>query len=65
MFAFGHGLSYTDFEYDKVDQNEAYDDCALQEQEVEEKYFEAESPSCVDTDHDDKTLEGETGVQDY
>jgi len=53
----------TDFDYEKVDANDEYDDRALQEEAAEESYFAAEIPDNVLGEH--KTLEGESGVQDY
>ena len=58
-----------DFDYEKVDQSEDYDDRVLQEREAEERWFEKEEPRWVEeSDHDaDRagSLTGQTGVQDY
>jgi hypothetical protein len=53
----------TDFDYKQVDENDEYDDRALQEEAAEERYFDAESPDNVLDEQ--KPLEGESGVQDY
>ncbi|KPI42210.1 uncharacterized protein AB675_9701 [Cyphellophora attinorum] len=61
-----------DFDYGTVDNNEAYDDKALEEQELQQSYFDDEDPEFVvgadgakRTKSQEAKLEGETGIQDY
>ncbi|CRG87646.1 hypothetical protein PISL3812_04666 [Talaromyces islandicus] len=59
------GADY-DFDYEKVDQNEEYDDW----NEAQERYFDEEEPEwiiCEDRDNKDSAehLTGETGIQDF
>lgn len=60
---FVHGAD-EDFEYQEVDDNEAYDDHSIEEQEAAERYFDEEEPEFVQ-----KTMitevQGQTGVQDF
>ena len=51
------------FDYCTVDESEEYDDRGLEEREAEEGYFESQSPEFVG--QDGRTVEGETGVQDF
>ncbi|QKX63537.1 uncharacterized protein TRUGW13939_10708 [Talaromyces rugulosus] len=59
------GADY-DFEYEKVDENDEYDDW----NEEQERYFDGEEPEwIISEDRDGKdsadNLEGETGIQDF
>ena len=59
-----------DFDYRTVDNNEDYDDHALETQEAEEQYFDDEPPEFVVGEDavkktKSKELEGERGVQDF
>jgi hypothetical protein len=61
-----------DFDYSTVDNNETYDDKALEEQELQQSYFDDEDPEFVvgadgakRTTSQEAKLEGETGIQDY
>ena len=53
-----------DFDYSSIDQNEDYDDQALERREAEETYFEEQEPEWI-TDIEREALTGETGIQDY
>lgn len=56
-----------DFEYERVDEDEEFD--VLERREMEEAWFDEESPEWVDAEEeeggDGKMLTGETGVQDF
>lgn len=57
-----------DFDYDKIDESEDYDDLKLEEREREEEWFDKQTPEFVVNDSEEKStrkLEGETGVQDF
>lgn len=61
-----------DFDYKTVDENEEYDDRALEDLEAQERYFDGEEPKFVSgndgatrTKSQESKLEGETGVQDF
>ena len=61
-----------DFDYSAVDDNEQYDDHALEALEAQDRYFDDEKPEFVfgadaakRTRSQEQKLEGETGVQDY
>ena len=61
-----------DFDYSTVDDNESYDDHALEEREALDRYFAEEEPEFVvgedaakRTKSQEQKLEGETGVQDF
>lgn len=59
------GADY-DFDYEKVDHNDEYDDW----NEEQERYFDEEEPEwIIDDDRDSKNstdhLKGETGIQDF
>lgn len=61
-----------DFDYTSVDNNEAYDDRTLEDQEALEQYFDREEPEFVQGDDaakrtksQERQLEGETGIQDF
>lgn len=61
-----------DFDYTAVDNDDQYDDKALEEQEFQERYFDDEDPEFVlgedgakRTKSQEAKLEGETGIQDY
>ena len=51
-----------DFDYSAVDCNEAYDDLAEQQQDLEDAYYEEQSQSF---DVDDDSLRNQTGIQDF
>jgi Coiled-coil domain containing protein (DUF2052) len=51
-----------DFEYETVDDNQAYDDREEEDRQELEKYLDDEEPNWVT---DGKTPQGETGVQDF
>lgn len=53
-----------DFNYKEVDENEAYDDHNIEEQEAAEKYFDEEEPEFVQKTKSTE-LQGETGIQDF
>lgn len=53
-----------DFNYKEVDDNEAYDDRSIEEQEAAEKYFDEEEPVFVQKTKSNE-LQGQTGVQDF
>jgi hypothetical protein len=53
-----------DFDYKEVDDNEAYDDHSIEEQEAAEKYFDEEEPEFVQPTKSTE-LQGQTGVQDF
>ena len=60
----------TDFDYKTVDNNDEYDDHALEAREAEDRYFDDEDPQFVSGEDavkktESKELEGETGVQDF
>jgi hypothetical protein len=62
----------SEFDYKTVDENEGYDDHALERQEAEDKYFDEEDPEYVigddgarRTKSQEGRLQGETGVQDF
>ncbi|KAF7503491.1 hypothetical protein GJ744_003682 [Endocarpon pusillum] len=59
----------TDFEYEKVDASEEYDDRGVEEQEAEEKWFDEEESHFVNEEglrrSKSRELQGETGVQDF
>ena len=48
-----------DFDYKEVDENEAYDDHKIEEQEAAEKYFDEEEPRFL------QQAQRETGIQDF
>ena len=59
-----------DFDYTAVDENDDYDDHAVEIQEAEERYFNDEEPQFVFGDETvkktaSKEFQGETGVQDF
>jgi Coiled-coil domain containing protein (DUF2052) len=59
-----------DFEYKSVDDNDEYDDHALETQEAEDRYFDDEEPQFVfGVDGVKRTkskeLQGQTGIQDF
>ena len=56
-----------DFDYQKVDSNEDYDDRRVEEREEEERWFAEEEPSWLaESENSPKDeLRGETGIQDY
>jgi hypothetical protein len=61
-----------DFDYPAVDNNEQYDDHALESLEAQDRYFDTEEPEFVvgddaakRTKSQEQKLEGETGVQDF
>ena len=54
----------TDFDYKEVDENEAYDDRVIEEQEASEKYFDQEEPEFIEQTESTE-LRGETGIQDF
>lgn len=59
-----------DFEYGSVDNNDEYDDHALEALEAEDRYFDEEEPQFVSGSEavkktPSKELQGETGVQDF
>lgn len=58
-----------DFEYEKVDESEEYDDLGVEEQEAEERWFDEEEARFVTeeglTNSKSRELRGETGVQDF
>lgn len=59
-----------DFDYTTVDDNEEYDDRAIEEQDAEDKYFDGQEPEFVMGEEGlprskSKELEGETGIQDF
>lgn len=55
-----------DFDYEKVDENEKYND-PEEERDIEDAYFDSMSESDYDMDVEggDRVLTGETGIQDY
>ena len=58
-----------DFEYQKVDQSEEFDDRGVEEREQEEKWFEDEEPQWMldqeEVGRKTEAIEGETGRQDF
>ena len=57
-----------EFEYGAVDQSEEFDDRGIEEREEEEKWFEEEEPKWVGGPEEEstvKSLQGQTGVQDF
>lgn len=61
-----------DFDYNVVDDNEQYDDHALESLEAQDRYFDNEEPEFVvgddaarRTKSQEQKLRGETGVQDF
>lgn len=60
-----------DFDYSMVDNNPEYDDRSIEEQDAEDKYFDAQEPEfLVESDQGSsqshgKELQGETGIQDF
>lgn len=58
-----------DFEYEKVDESEEYDDRGVEEQEAEEKWFDEEESNFVNEEgvrrSKSRELQGETGIQDF
>ncbi|RMD39896.1 hypothetical protein DV735_g5240, partial [Chaetothyriales sp. CBS 134920] len=59
-----------DFDYDAVDNNDQYDDRALEEQEAQDRYFDEQEPEFVLSDagpggSKPQQLQGETGFQDF
>jgi len=52
-----------EFDYSTVDNNEIWDDWETMEEDIRAKYFDEESPD--DEEEEEKTLTGETGVQDF
>ncbi|RMZ75300.1 hypothetical protein DV738_g5560, partial [Chaetothyriales sp. CBS 135597] len=59
-----------DFDYDGVDNNDQYDDRALEEQETQDRYFDEQEPEFVLSDAGPegpkyRQLQGETGLQDF
>ena len=53
-----------DFDYGAVDEDEAYDDRAVEEQETLERYLDQEEPEFV-LRTESRELKGETGLQDF
>ena len=53
-----------EFEYEKVDESEEFDG-REEEREVEERWFEEESPRWVGGSEVEEKFWGETGVQDF
>ncbi|KAF2139125.1 uncharacterized protein K452DRAFT_233220 [Aplosporella prunicola CBS 121167] len=62
-----------DFRYEEVDESEEWDDHALEDQEAQDDYFDAEEPSWFQDDvpqglngaQGRLELRGETGIQDF
>lgn len=58
-----------DFEYEKVDASEEYDDRGTEEQDAEEKWFDKQESDFLDEEGVRRVksteLQGETGVQDF
>ncbi|KAJ9637579.1 hypothetical protein H2204_004728 [Knufia peltigerae] len=62
-----------DFDYSTVDDNPDYDDRAIEEQDAEDRYFDAQEPEfLVESDQGSsqsqgrgRELQGETGIQDF
>lgn len=58
-----------DFDYKLVDENDEYDDKALEEREAQERYFDDQEPEYLSEDGrtkgDNKELSGQTGIQDF
>ena len=50
-----------DFNYEKVDKSEEFDDRVLEERETQDAWFDIETPE----EAGNKFLEGETGEQDF
>ncbi|KIW20379.1 hypothetical protein PV08_00954 [Exophiala spinifera] len=60
-----------DFDYSTVDDNPEYDDRAIEEQDAEDRYFDAQEPEFLVESNEEnsqspgKVLQGETGIQDF
>jgi Coiled-coil domain containing protein (DUF2052) len=59
-----------EFECEKVDESEEFDDRGVEERDEEEKWFDEEESKFVDKNGDvrrstSRELEGETGIQDF
>ncbi|RMZ88942.1 hypothetical protein DV736_g3834, partial [Chaetothyriales sp. CBS 134916] len=58
-----------DFDYETVDNNDKYDDHALEELEEQDRYFDEQEPEFMISDDPEgsklQELQGETGLQDF